>query len=72
MQNYKPVYQKMAGGKTVRIPGMMMGGATVSLDDKTPQEKAKRKHKRKKFFQNIGKGIKNVCKTVGDKEFCSK
>jgi hypothetical protein len=45
MPNYKPVYQKMAGGKVHRIPGMMMemGGATVALDDETKKKKKKTK-----------------------------
>jgi len=71
MPNYKPVYQKMAGGKTVRIPGMVMGGATVGLGG-DPQKKAKRKHKRRKFWERIGQGIKRACTGVGDKPFCGK
>lgn len=44
MPNYKPVYQKMAGGKVHRIPGMVMemGGATVALDDDKKKEKKKK------------------------------
>jgi hypothetical protein len=70
MPNYKPVYQKMAGGKTVRIPGMVMGGATGG-DEPTAQQQAKKAWK-KKGRGRVKKWFKRTFGGSGDKELCTK
>ena len=64
MPNYKPVYQKMAGNKTVRIPGMFeMGGATVALDD--DKKKGKNKDEKTKPPGRFGAWLQGAATIFG-------